>query len=132
VVRLGNQAIATIPGEMTVEMGKRTRAAVLAALAPAGVKRVALAGYANEFMHYFVTPEEYDMQHYEGGSTLYGKYSSNLVMDDLATLAGDLAGDRPAPAPVDFDPRNGVVPDTRPYDAGATAGSPVAQPRPAQ
>src|SRR4051812_6326016 len=128
VVRLGDRAIATIPGEMTVEMGKRTRAAVLAALGPAGVTKVALAGYANEFMHYFVTPEEYDMQHYEGGSTLYGKYSSNLVMDDLAGLAGDLARGAAAPAPVSFDPRNGLLPDYTPYGPGAARGTVVAQP----
>src|SRR3954463_15370816 len=118
VVRLGNRAIATIPGEMTVEMGRRTRAAVLAKLRPAGVTSVALAGYANEFLHYFTTPEEYEQQHYEGGSTLFGKYSSNLIMDDLATLAGRLARGAPAPEPVAFDPRNGVVPDLRPYESG--------------
>ncbi|MEA2467340.1 MAG: neutral ceramidase [Thermoleophilaceae bacterium] len=129
VVRLGDRAIATIPGEMTVEMGRRTRAAVLAALRPAGVTNVALAGYANEFLHYFVTPEEYDMQHYEGGSTLYGKYSSNVVMDDLAGLAGDMAGGRSAPTPVSFDPRNGLAPDFTPYAPGAARGTVAAQPR---
>jgi neutral ceramidase len=128
VVRLGDRAVATIPGEMTVEMGRRTRAAVLAAIAPAGVKRIALAGYANEFLHYFTTPEEYDQQHYEGGSTLYGKYSSNLIKDDLATLAGDIARGAAAPAPVSFDPRNGLFPDFTPYDAGAASGKVAVQP----
>src|SRR3954453_6236463 len=128
VVRLGDRAIATIPGEMTVEMGRRTRAAVLAALAPAGVRSVALAGYANEFMHYFVTPEEYDMQHYEGDSTLFGRYSSNLLMDDLAGLAGDIAAGRAAPAAVDIDPRNGLVPDYTPYGTGSARGAVAAHP----
>ncbi|MEA2458122.1 MAG: neutral ceramidase, partial [Thermoleophilaceae bacterium] len=128
VVRLGDHAIATIPGEMTVEMGRRTRAAVLAAIAPAGVKTVALAGYANEFTHYFTTPEEYEMQHYEGGSTLFGKYSSNLIKDDLATLAGDIAGGGSAPAPASFDPRNGLAPDFTPYGSGADSGTVTAQP----
>jgi neutral ceramidase len=128
VVRLGTRAIATIPGEMTVEMGRRVRAAVLTAAASAGVKRVVLSGYANEFLHYFTTPEEYEMQHYEGGSTIFGKYSSNLIRDDLATLAGDLAQGRPAPAPADFDPRNGVVPDFTPYGRGAARGVASAQP----
>jgi neutral ceramidase len=129
VVRLGDRAIATIPGEMTVEMGRRTRASVLAALRPAGVRKVALAGYANEFLHYFVTPEEYEMQHYEGGSTLFGKYSSNLVMDDLTSLAGDIASGRDAPAPVSFDARNGLAPDFSPYPVGASKGTVTAQPR---
>ncbi len=128
VVRLGDRAIATIPGEMTVEMGRRTRAAVLAAIGPAGVKRVALAGYANEFMHYFTTPEEYDMQHYEGGSTLFGKYSSNLIKDDLATLAGDIAQRKAAPQPATFDPHNGLTANFTPYGSGAKSATAVAQP----
>jgi neutral ceramidase len=130
VVRLGDHAIATIPGEMTVEMGRRTRAAVLAAIGSVGVKKVALLGYANEFLHYFTTPEEYEMQHYEGGSTLFGKYSSNLIKDDLATLAGDIARGAAAPAPFGFDPRNGLAPDFTPYDSGATSAQATAQPAP--
>jgi neutral ceramidase len=93
------------------------------------VKRVALAGYSNEFLHYFTTPEEYEMQHYEGGSTLYGKYSSNLIKDDLATLAGDIARGAGPPAPVSFDPRNGLFPDFTPYGTGAASGKAAAQPR---
>ena len=80
-----------------------------------------IAGYANEFVHYFTTPEEYDLQHYEGGSTLYGKYSSNLIKDDLAALAG-ASRRRPRRAPVGFDPRNGVVPDTTPVRPRRRAG----------
>jgi hypothetical protein len=129
VVRLGDRAIATIPGEMTVEMGRRTRAAVRAAFGSNGVRSVALAGYANEFLHYFVTPEEYDQQHYEGGSTLYGKYSSNLIRDDLATLAGDIARRTGPPAPVSFDARNGLLPDFTPYPDGSAKGTAAAQPR---
>ena len=69
-IRLGDRLLASVPGEMSVEMGRRTRTAVLGAARPLGVRRVVLAGYANEYVHYFVTPEEYEQQHYEGGSTL--------------------------------------------------------------
>jgi neutral ceramidase len=132
VVRIGDEAIATVPGEMTVEMGRRTRASVLAAIGEAGVDRVVIAGYANEYLHYFTTPEEYEMQHYEGGSTLYGKYSSNLVMGDLTTLAGDLARGAPAPAPVDYDPHNGLKADYTPYDQGADHADVQREPGPVQ
>ena len=128
VVRLGSRLIATIPGEATVGMGRRIRAAVLAASRIAGVRGVALAGYSNEYVHYFTTPQEYDQQHYEGGSTLYGKYSSNLVMDDLGTLARALATNQPAPAPYPFNPRNGVAPDTTPYGQGAATTAAAQQP----
>src|SRR5437762_7340230 len=66
-VRFGDRILVTVPGEMTAEMGRRTRAAVLAAAGSgSGVGGVAIAGYANEYLHYFTTPEEYEMQHYEG------------------------------------------------------------------
>lgn len=128
VVRLGSRLIATIPGEATAEMGRRIRAAVLAADPAPGVSGVTLAGYSNEFVHYFTTPQEYDMQHYEGGNTLYGKFSSNLIMDGDASLARALAANQPAPAPYPFDPRNGVVPDTSPYGLGARSGITIRQP----
>jgi neutral ceramidase len=131
VIRLGDRAIATVPGEMTVEMGRRTRAAVLAAMRPA-VDGVVIVGYANEYIHYLTTPEEYEMQHYEGGSTLYGRYSSNLVKDDLASLGAALAGNTAGPAPVDFDPRNGLKPDFTPYGTGADHGTAIRQPAPVQ
>jgi hypothetical protein len=131
-VRLGDRVVVTVPGEMTVAMGRRLRASVLAATGPAGIHRAVIAGYANEYVHYFTTPEEYEMQHYEGGSTLYGKYSSNLVKDDLTTLAGDLAGGTPAPSAYAFDPRNGLAPDLRPYDRGPDHGAITAQPKAVQ
>ena len=72
------------------------------------------------------------MQHYEGGSTLFGKYSSLLLEHDLGTLAGALAGGAAAPDPVAFDPRNGVTPDTAPYGSGADHAKATAQPKSTQ
>jgi hypothetical protein len=128
VVRVGDGMLASIPGEMSVEMGRRTRDAVMAAARPLGTRQVALTGYANEYLHYFTTPEEYEWQAYEGGSTLFGRFSSNVLRDGLADLAGRIASGRPAPAAVPFDPRNGVTPDTTPYTAGADAGHARSQP----
>ncbi len=127
-IRVGDGLLVSVPGEMSVEMGRRTRAAVLAAARRLGVRRVVIAGYANEYVHYFVTPEEYDQQHYEGGSTLYGKYSSNVIRDGLVDLAARMAKGEDAPAPADFDPTNGVVPDATPYDRGPGTATPLGQP----
>jgi neutral ceramidase len=129
VVRIGDHAMATLPGEATAAVGKQVRRAVQAGFpVSTGVKGVALIGYANEYLHYFTTPQEYDMQHYEGGSTLYGKYSSPLVAHDLGVLAGQLASGAPATAAVPFDARNGVVPNTEPFGDGAKSGTALAQP----
>ena len=131
-IHLGDRLMATVPGEMTVEMGRRTRDALEAAAGPLGVRRVVLAGYANEYVHYFTTPEEYEMQHYEGGSTLFGKYSSYVVRDSLADLTAQLAAGKPAPEPHPFDATNGVSPDATPYGPGAETGAVVEQPAPAE
>jgi neutral ceramidase len=128
VLRVGSGLMASIPGEMTVEMGRRTRDAVIKAAAPLGIDQVALVGYANEYVHYFTTPEEYEWQAYEGGSTLFGRYSSNVLRDGLADLAARMASGRPAPDAMAFDPRNGLVPDTTPYTAGADSGRATKQP----
>jgi neutral ceramidase len=127
-LRLGDRIVASVPGEMTVEMGRRTRAAVLAAARPLGVRRVVLAGYANEYVHYFTTPEEYEKQHYEGGSTLFGRWSSYLIRDGLADLTARLSAGRAAPAAYPFDATNGVEPDDTPYGPGAASGKALRQP----
>jgi neutral ceramidase len=127
-LRLGDRIVVTVPGEMTAEMGRRLRTAVLRAGRPRGVRRVVLAGYSNEFIHYFTTPEEYEKQHYEGGSTLFGHFSSYLIRDVLVDLTARLVAGKRAPAPYPFDATNGVEPDNTPYGPGAAAGKVLRQP----
>ncbi len=127
-LRIGDRMLASVPGEMTVEMGRRTRAALLAAAGSSGIKGTVIAGYANEYLHYFTTPEEYEKQHYEGGSTLYGTHSSELLRDALVTLTERLTRGEPAPEPHPFDATDGVEPDERPYDRGAEQASVITQP----
>jgi hypothetical protein len=127
-VRVGKRLITSVPGEGTKEMGARTRAAVTGAATGAGIERVAIAGLGNEFVLYFTTPEEYERQHYEGGNTHFGRYSSNLIIQELARLTGTLVRGQPAPEPAEFDPTNGVLPNGPVYGNGAASGSIVDQP----
>jgi neutral ceramidase len=127
-VRVGPRMIVSVPGEGTKEVGARIRADVERAVAGAGIERVVVSGLANEFILYFTTPEEYARQHYEGGNTHFGTYSSNLLKAELARLAGTLARGEPPPPPEPFDATNGVLPDGPPYGSGAASGSLVAQP----
>jgi len=92
------------------------------------VTRAVISGLANEYLQYFTTPEEYDRQHYEGGSTLYGPLSSNLLRGELAELSRRLASGEPAQAAYPFDPTNGVSPNGPPYDQGATSATITEQP----
>jgi neutral ceramidase len=127
VARVGERLIGTIPGEMSVDMGRRVRAALRSA-APPGVAGIQLSGLANEYLSYFVTPEEYDAQHYEGGSTMYGRQASVLMQEELVRLTGQLRSGQPAATPYAADPRNGVVDTAAPFGTGASSATAVAQP----
>lgn len=85
-MRLGDRLMVGVPGEPTTQMGRRARRDA-AAEAPDGIADIAVVGLANGFNAYFTTPEEYDQQHYEGGHTVFGKYSSLLVRETHAELA---------------------------------------------
>ena len=127
-IRVGDRVIVSIPGEGTKEMGARVRAAVASALAGSPIKGVVISGLANEFMLYFTTPEEYSRQHYEGGNTHFGTWSSLVVQEELVKLAGRLARGEPAQEAIEFDSTNGVKPDGEPYSEGAERGSLLEQP----
>jgi len=129
VLRIADRMVASMPGEPTVEMGRRVRAAVLAQARGAGVREAIVSGLANEFVLYLTTPEEYDRQHYEGGSTLFGPHAGSLLRDELAGLARRIARDRRPPKPFAFDPRNGVVADHSGFGPGAAEAAPLTQPR---
>src|SRR5687767_3382744 len=124
-LRVGDGLIVTLPGEPTAEVGARVRAAVRQA---SGLDRIVVSGLAGEFIQYFTTPEEYDRQHYEGGSTLYGPLSSNLLRQELAELSRRLVAGEPAQAAYPLDPTNGITPTGEPYGRGAAAGTIVQQP----
>jgi neutral ceramidase len=127
-VRVGPRLIVSVPGEGTKEVGARIRAEVERAVAGSGIERVVVSGLVNDFVLYFTTPEEYALQHYEGGNTHFGTYASDLVKEELARLAGTLVRGEPAPQAVPFDPTNGVRPDGPLYGDGAASGALTAQP----
>ncbi len=129
-VRLGDRLIASVPGEMTEEMGRRVRAAVVQAAAPGGIKAAIVSGLANEYADYFTTPEEYDAQHYEGAATVYGRASSVALEEALVGLASALAAGKPAPPAYPYDPTNGVSPAGPAFPTGATRAHVMAQPSP--
>ena len=127
-LRIADRVLVSVPGEMTVEMGRRVRSHVEAAVRGSGITTAIISGLANEYLSYFTTPEEYERQHYEGGSTLYGRYASNLLLASLTDLSGRLAGGRPAPSPYPYDPTNGVPVVDDPFSTGAGSAAVAAQP----
>ncbi len=97
IFRIGTLLLAAVPGEPTVEVGRRIAASIMDGLASVGVEDVWIVGLANEYADYFTTPEEYSLQHYEGGSTLYGPWSSLLLEQEFSNLADAMARGVPDP-----------------------------------
>lgn len=69
LLQLGSFDVASLPGEFTTMAGRRVRNAIFNVTG----HEVVLAGLANIYINYVTTPEEYDVQEYEGGATLYGR-----------------------------------------------------------
>ena len=129
-VRVGDRAIVTVPGEMTSGMGRRLRDATEDSVRGSGIRRVVISGLANDFIQYFASPEEYDRQHYEGGTTLFGRATSIFVQERLIELLAALVAGEPAAPPDPHDFRNGVSDGAEPFPSGAANGEIVAQPDP--
>ncbi|HJQ04413.1 MAG TPA: neutral/alkaline non-lysosomal ceramidase N-terminal domain-containing protein [Nocardioides sp.] len=128
VLQVDDRMLVTWPGEATIGVGAMVRQAVLPIARSAGMKDVVFVGYANEYSDYWTTPAEYAQQHYEGGSTVFGQYSSLVLRDGLVGLARSLVARRPAPAAYASDPNQGLHLTTAAYAAGAAAGVPTSQP----
>lgn len=123
LIRLGELHLLCLPVEVTVMAGARLRDAVAGA---AGIDAgdVLIQGYANGYAHYLTTPEEYDAQRYEAGSTVFGRNQLAAFAEAAQRLAADLAAGRPS-APGTPPPRQ------RAGRVGSPSGSTVlSRPRP--
>jgi neutral ceramidase len=89
VLRIGSRLLLSVPGEPSVEAGRRMCDAALAG-AGSDVDAALIVGLAHRYRGYFTTPEEYDQQHYEGGHTVFGRHTSRLVERAHVALAATL------------------------------------------
>lgn len=97
LVKVGQLHLVAVPAEFTIVAGYRLRKTVADELR-VPVQDVVLSGYSNSYHGYVTTPEEYDLQHYEGGSTHFGKWTLPAYQQEFAALAASLRDGRPAPA----------------------------------
>jgi neutral ceramidase len=97
LLRIGEVAIVGVPCELTTMSGRRMREAMLRALEPLGVRFVALGTYANGYSQYVVTREEYNKQHYEGGSTLFGPSTLETYTQAVIQLGEAMVEGRAVP-----------------------------------
>ncbi|HTM83425.1 MAG TPA: neutral/alkaline non-lysosomal ceramidase C-terminal domain-containing protein, partial [Mycobacterium sp.] len=96
LLRIGQLYLIGIPAEVTIVAGLRLRRTV-ADIVGAQLHEVLVAGYSNGYLHYVTTPEEYEEQRYEGGSTMFGRWELAALQQVAAGLATAMRDQRPAP-----------------------------------
>jgi neutral ceramidase len=104
LMRIGNLCLVGLPGEITTIAGLRLEQDVLKTLGPHGVQHVVIASYANAYIGYVTTPEEYTAQTYEGGHTLFGPWALPGFITAFRELAPHLS-DPLREAPASFSDR---------------------------
>ena len=108
IAKLGQIALVFMPGEATTMAGRRLRDTVNAVFGDT-VKYVVIAGYANEYAGYITTPEEYVTQQYEGGHTLFGRWTLPGYQQEIDRLARALMDGSPASSSLERIDLRGTV-----------------------
>ncbi|XP_012141148.2 neutral ceramidase isoform X2 [Megachile rotundata] len=107
VALIGNVVIAGVPGEFTTMSGRRLREAIKTVMNDASNDEtsVIVAGLCNTYSDYVTTPEEYQIQRYEGASTIFGPHTLTIYLklyQELVTAAIMKRDVEPGPSPPDL------------------------------
>ncbi|XP_044479334.1 neutral ceramidase 1-like [Mangifera indica] len=108
ILRVGQLVILSVPGEFTTMAGRRLRDAVKTVLTSSGEftdVHVVIAGLTNTYSQYVTTFEEYEVQRYEGASTLFGPHTLSAYIQEFKKLASALISGqavKPGPQPPDL------------------------------
>lgn len=89
-IRVGEWIWVTVPSEFTTTSGARLKKSVLEDLSGTWAKRSLLIGYANSYSGYVTTPEEYQVQRYEGASTHFGQWTQPAYQTAFRALVKKL------------------------------------------
>jgi neutral ceramidase len=87
LIIIGDLALAGIPAEITTIAGQRLENSLLEILADRGVKEVVCSTYTNAYCGYITTYEEYQLQMYEAGHTVFGQHFLGAVQTKFKKLA---------------------------------------------
>lgn len=90
IVRINDLVLVPLPWEITLESGNRLRDAITDTLPEDNDWKVEVSSLANGYFGYAVTPEEYALQYYEGGHTLYGPHTLDFLIGQSEALSRDL------------------------------------------
>lgn len=84
---VGQIALCAFPFEITTIAGKRLKKSLENRLKERGIQEVILVPYANDYSGYITTNEEYQVQMYEGGHTVFGQWSLAALQTKFDELA---------------------------------------------
>ncbi|XP_053495958.1 neutral ceramidase [Ictalurus furcatus] len=94
IITIGSVAIVAVPGEVSTMSGRRIRQAVKQELETKKAftnTEVVVTGLCNTYTHYITTYEEYQVQRYEGASTIYGPHTLSAYIQHFRGLARAIA-----------------------------------------
>lgn len=97
VLKLGNVLIAAAPFELTTMSGRRIKSTIQKALPDSERYHVLLSTLANAYVQYVATNEEYQLQRYEGASTIFGPWSLAAMQQEYSQLTQALLTNQAVP-----------------------------------
>ena len=77
--------------EITTVANWRLKQTLEESLKKVGIKYVIMAPYSNAYSGYITTPEEYQVQDYEGGHNVFGQYALYALKQKFSDLAHQLS-----------------------------------------
>ncbi len=87
IIKIGTIALANFPFEITTIAGERLKKSLESILLGNGYSDVILCPYSNSYAAYITTYEEYQVQAYEGGHTVFGEWSLAALQTEFEKLA---------------------------------------------
>ena len=102
MIQIGPVLLVTIPGEITTIAARRLENEVKKQVHSLGVSEVIITSYANGYMGYITTPEEYDNQSYEAGHTVYGRNTLPAITQAVNELIAEFKGESSLPLSTPF------------------------------
>lgn len=87
IIKLGNLALCAFPFEITTIAAQRLKKSLEDILLGKGYQEVILFPYSNAYNGYITTFEEYQVQEYEGGHTVFGEWSLAALQTEFEKLA---------------------------------------------
>lgn len=92
ILVIGPLMIAAVPGEITTMASARLKQFIQQKLQGSSISEVIISSYANAYMGYITTPEEYVTQSYEAGHTIYGRRTLEGIFQGFKSLLNEYQG----------------------------------------